>query len=73
MEKSENPNSWTTLSIRVGVRNMLKTIRDDIHKLGHKEFGYSDVIEKLIKLNDKIIGNEGTIGQFIITNLDELV
>lgn len=74
MEKMpENPNDWTTLSIRIGIRDRLKEIRDDIHKNDHKEFGYSDVIDKLIKLVDKILDNKGTIGQFIVTNLDELV
>jgi len=66
---------WTTLSLREEVRDELKSIRDDLHSKGHKEFGYSDVIDAIIKLLGAIIYDEKeplTVGDFILSNLEEL-
>ena len=67
---------WTTLSLRTTVRDKLKSIRDDLHSKGHKEFGYSDVITAIIKLLELIIFEEDvdplSVGDFIISNIKEL-
>lgn len=71
---------WTTMSIRKPIRDRLKKVRDDIHSKEHKDIGYSDVIRLMLNMFERIIftpdipeSEQKTIGDFIISNFDELV
>lgn len=72
---------WTTMSIRASVRDRIKDIMVDIHSKGKKEFGLSDMINVMLNLFERIVnsaddspeGERMTVGDFIISNLDELI